>query len=159
MFTSIRNTVTCRPSTFSAKNHWSITFRWWQVYRTTGFRCYVFPLLICRTCLAEMTHAQTLSTYIYTHTHTHTHEYKQRYTYIMKMHLHIKRQSEHWTLVLWWRGIGGENNWFLIRPPRGGKLHATHHQNDGQNYKTKLRYISSEHRTGSRYYETALQDS
>ena len=144
-------TVTFRPSKFSATNGWSIPFRWWQVYWTTGFRCYVFPLLICRTCLAELTHAQTLSTHTHTHTHTHTYtyEYKQQYTYIMKMHLHIKRQSEHWTLVLWWGANGVENNWFLIRPPREENF-MPHHQNDAKNYKTKLWYIFSENRAGSR---------
>ena len=149
----IRNIVPSRPSTFSAKNRWSITFHWWQVYRTTDFRCCVFPLLICRDLSSR---SDACADVKYTHTHTN-----KRYTYIMKMHLHIKRQSEHWTLVLWWggNGMGGENNWFLIRPPRKENF-MPHHQNDGQNYNTKLRYtrISSENRAGSRYYETALQD-
>ena len=141
----IRNTLTFRPSTFSANNRWGITFRWWQVYRKTGFRCLCFLCLSVGTCLAELTHVQTLSTYTHTHarthararththahththtrTHTHIYEYKQRYTYIMKMHLHIKRQSEHWTLVLWWGGNGGWKQLISHSPTNGGKLHAT----------------------------------
>lgn len=67
----IPNTVTFRPSTFSAKNRWSITIRWWQVYRTTGFRCYVFPLPICRD-LSSRTDACADVKYTHTHTHMNT---------------------------------------------------------------------------------------
>jgi hypothetical protein len=90
----ILNTVTFRPSTFGAKNRWSITFPWWQVYRKTGFRCYVFPLLICWD-LSSRTDA--CADVKYTHTHTHTHIWIQT-----TIHIHHENafayQTTIWTL-------------------------------------------------------------
>ena len=156
----IRNTVTFRPSTFSAKNRWSITFPWWQVYRTTGFRCYVFPLLICWD-LSSRTDA--CADVKYTHTHTHTHIYiymnTNNDTHTSWKCICISNDNLNTgPLCYGGEGMRGENNWFPIRPTTKENF-MPHHQNDGQNYSTKLRYISSENRAVSRHYETALQDS